>query len=301
MRISQQITRTIKADLANYLTYLRNLNRQRNPIESVHQLRVSCRRLYNFFWVYRALFVRKAVERWLAHFEHVIDELSDARDLDVQLQNLKALRRNFQKEGRKTLGIEEVIGRTQKRRKDIELTLAKYLKQRRHEAMAKQIRLSLPKMAAKTRKLSKQEFEALGLKRIRKRAVALYAMRSYARRRSDVSSLHRLRIRAKRLRFTMEALQPVFDKTLNGPLAVVRDVQKHLGIMHDYDVWMAELETYRRDDEHFMGMKLLLSAMMKEVRQKRDASYLKFFAVWQKSVENGLWVRLQDGVLNRKV
>jgi putative phosphoesterase len=52
---------------------------------------------------------------------------------------------------------------------------------------------------------------------------------------------HRLRIAAKRLRYAMEALRPLFGAPLEGPLADVKSLQEVLGALHDCDVWIASV------------------------------------------------------------
>ena len=54
-----------------------------------------------------------------------------------------------------------------------------------------------------------------------------------------VAELHRMRIAAKHLRYTLEIFAPLYGKALRKPLKVVKEIQELLGEIHDCDVWIA--------------------------------------------------------------
>ena len=60
---------------------------------------------------------------------------------------------------------------------------------------------------------------------------------------TDLVTLHRLRIAAKRLRYTLEAFGEVLPAA-QAPLALVVDLQNHLGTLHDADVAAAKARDY---------------------------------------------------------
>lgn len=57
----------------------------------------------------------------------------------------------------------------------------------------------------------------------------------------DVQGLHRLRIHVKRLRYTLEVLEPAFPRPLGGLLQDLKDLQAELGSHHDHAVLEAHL------------------------------------------------------------
>ncbi len=63
----------------------------------------------------------------------------------------------------------------------------------------------------------------------------------------NVYKLHEMRIAGKRLRYTMEVFQPVYTRytdagaEFGAALQVVKDLQEHLGVLHDADVLVPEI------------------------------------------------------------
>lgn len=57
----------------------------------------------------------------------------------------------------------------------------------------------------------------------------------------DLDGHHKLRIAAKRLRYTVELFDPSPDETDDSPSRHIAEMQDHLGDMHDCDVWIGTL------------------------------------------------------------
>lgn len=64
----------------------------------------------------------------------------------------------------------------------------------------------------------------------------LLAFAPYADNPANVTELHDLRIAAKRLRYTLELFRFAFPSELNGLIDEVKEIQEHIGNMHDADV-----------------------------------------------------------------
>lgn len=91
-------------------------------------------------------------------------------------------------------------------------------------------------------------------------AVAAKAMRKIAARRiaavreglaaledpSDADGLHDLRIRAKRLRYVLEAAEPALGRAAGDGARAASDLQTLLGDIHDVDVLLSWLRTHRK-------------------------------------------------------
>jgi hypothetical protein len=74
--------------------------------------------------------------------------------------------------------------------------------------------------------------------------VRLNEMLSYAPYVSDpsyVTELHDLRIAAKRLRYTLELFRFAFPSEVNGMIDEVKEIQEHIGDMHDADVMIERM------------------------------------------------------------
>ena len=57
----------------------------------------------------------------------------------------------------------------------------------------------------------------------------------------DILNHHKMRIRAKWLRYTMEAFSPLYADELSGEIKLVKQFQDTLGEMHDCDVWIESI------------------------------------------------------------
>jgi hypothetical protein len=65
---------------------------------------------------------------------------------------------------------------------------------------------------------------------------------------ANVTEIHNLRIAAKRLRYTLELFRFAFPSKVGELIDEVKEIQEHIGEMHDADVMRARvLETLNRD------------------------------------------------------
>ena len=106
----------------------------------------------------------------------------------------------------------------------------------------------------------------------------------------DVEGHHRLRIAAKRLRYSTE----LFDRTPRGsdpsPPERIAEMQDHLGDMHDCDVWIGtlrkNLKKYLKNDRdqtpEFRAAEWLLGEFVRR-RAKNYREALELWAEWRRS------------------
>jgi hypothetical protein len=108
---------------------------------------------------------------------------------------------------------------------------------------------------------------------------------------ANVTELHAMRISAKRLRYTLEAFDDLFNGRLKTFISVVRKLQDQLGLIHDLDVWIqfvpAFIEEERARIVGYFGsdgpLKRLLPGLLafQNSRQAlREAAYNEFLASW---------------------
>jgi hypothetical protein len=125
-----------------------------------------------------------------------------------------------------------------------------------------------------------------------------------------VAELHEMRIAAKRLRYTLELIAPLYDGTMDEPIDRVKKIQEHLGSIHDADVLVPELEAHlletlksRRKDAvvssveggHFEAAAGLLT-LCRRKRDERGERFDKFNALWQRLREEAFFERLRATV-----
>ncbi len=57
-----------------------------------------------------------------------------------------------------------------------------------------------------------------------------------------------MRIAAKRLRYTLEIIRPIYSGTLDATLEAIKQVQTLLGEVHDCDVWQQQLDLFGKKE-----------------------------------------------------
>jgi len=76
-----------------------------------------------------------------------------------------------------------------------------------------------------------------------------------------VEELHNLRIAAKRLRYTLELFRFAFPNELAALIDEIKEIQEHIGNMHDADVMIERMLETINSDSSSRGMRLTDMAM----------------------------------------
>jgi hypothetical protein len=119
---------------------------------------------------------------------------------------------------------------------------------------------------AKARKVKRidcrEPVDANARRIIATRLAELLSYTSYVDDPGNVVELHDMRIAAKRLRYTLELFRFAFPRELEGHINEIKQIQEHIGDMHDADVMIARVvETLNRDaDERALRLIEIASA-----------------------------------------
>jgi len=107
--------------------------------------------------------------------------------------------------------------------------------------------------------------------------------------------LHEMRIAAKRFRYTMEALAPLFDGGLEPWVRAARRIQTDLGEIHDCDVWISQTLPGFLDEEraHAADLGPGIDALLRDRRRRRSGTYRAFLGFWKKLRREEAWVKLK--------
>jgi hypothetical protein len=141
---------------------------------------------------------------------------------------------------------------------------------------------------------------------IETRLSEMLAYESYVANQEAVSELHKMRIAAKRLRYTLEIFQDAYSAyseigpQIKATLREIEQIQEHLGTIHDADVLVPQLNQHLAhlvkagygtdrwgapvagvhdvDYDACLG----LIAVCRQLRAEREKTYDKFLDRWQK-------------------
>ena len=127
---------------------------------------------------------------------------------------------------------------------------------------------------------------------------------------------HEMRIAAKRLRYTLEACNKLYDKNLSGSIKRVKGLQTLLGDLHDCDVWIdlipSVLESEKKRTMDYFGNDAFFSVirpgilfLLENRMKERERIHAEFVEYWEKLVNDDFFEVLkkqaQEPLLSHKL
>jgi CHAD domain-containing protein len=254
-------------------------------------------------------FDAKKIDKWRSRIRRVTKGLGAARDLDVQIEFLEQFLAGLdEKDKRHRPGVERLTLRLRQDRAAVQPKAVKTLDAlEKGNAMA-EMHGELEKVLFLLRHRgvtvqSPYVFERAAT-HIRQRVQTLRADEQTLADPSDVPGHHQLRIDAKRLRYTMEICDPVYDGQLGPAIKAVKKVQSLLGDIHDCDVWAEDVEAFMAAERErtieyfghhgpFNRLKPGLERLIDERRRCRAETFDRLVEHWTRLSEEGFWDRLE--------
>ena len=224
-------------------------------VEAVHKMRVASRRLRASMDAYESICQRKPFKRAYRTVKRAADLLGNARDTDVMQQHVQALLDSVP--GEEQAGLRWFLERLTSYRKACQHEFEVYLSQLDAGAFQETVEDCLPAANATPEPISPiplQEVPALTGQQARRIAQAKLADLQSSSDDIDqpyaVRALHRLRIAAKRLRYTLEIFENVLPAACKPIVKQLAQLQEDLGQVHDSDVLIALLRLCLGSQEH---------------------------------------------------
>ncbi|WP_299027268.1 CHAD domain-containing protein [uncultured Thermanaerothrix sp.] len=280
--------------------------RANEDIEPVHRMRVACRRLRSLLPVFGPHLAPKQYKRWRRTFRKLGRALGEARDTDVHIERVKDFLSGL--EGKERLGVARLLLRLRQQRAALQGEVLAALSAFEQSQVADEMRTLLVPLAAAVKGMTwslvkEPELYHLAKQTIHERLEAFLAFREYVGRPECVNELHLMRIRAKHLRYTLEAFAPLYGDDLKHYIQIARTCQELLGAVHDLDVWLlylpqfSEQELERTCDYYghtrpFARLRSGLEAFEEFCREERQKIYVRFRDAWQNWMAEGIWDRL---------
>lgn len=216
-----------------------------SDIKGVHDMRVASRRLRSALRDFLPLFPNRVPRKRL---KRIAAALGDVRDEDVALKVLDELRAKA--EGAVIAGIEQLIDERRWRRERARARLEEAIKEPElaelREKFASALQWTLKDSdnqhsESRQGRIKMINFRQAGIKIILLRHAELQQLGESLYRPFEMKPLHRLRIRAKRLRYAIELFAKCGSECFMEFAREVAGLQKSLGELHDCDVWIEDL------------------------------------------------------------
>lgn len=278
-----------------------------DDVEYVHKTRVTSRRLRATMPLFKACFRKKEFSEWLCEIKKVTRLLGNARDLDVQLvfieQYMEKLNSTAEKEG-----LDALVNAHKDQRNSIQPTVVGGLEELKATDVLEELRKFCEKTVAEQTKDAFDPQKVLEKARwhISFRLDDFLAMENYVHLENEILKHHKMRIYAKKLRYTMEAFASLYQNKLAQEIATIKAFQDALGEMHDCDVWTEYIPKFMQETNSKTKskpkkktdakVKHALLNFLTFVKEKRQQHYIQFVRYWDENQKKGSFVQLRKTI-----
>ena len=253
--------------------------------EAIHQMRIAARRLRVALKVFGQMLPGDTAERFEREFQWLGRSLGDLRDLDVQTENFRVYQQTIDAGDSQELGGYELHLR--RARAEARDSLHAVFAASRYATLMTsfaEVLEGAPSAAALRRWRSYRIGD--GIKKILRKSVR--RVRRAGRKIGNdtpAEHLHRLRIRAKRLRYELEFFREIYP-SLDKTAKATKHLQDVLGEHQDACTAAARLTAYARSirprGSRSQAVPGAFGVLLQQERQKAEAMRLAFPAEWRR-------------------
>lgn len=278
--------------------------RQGQDIEYIHRMRVASRRMRSTLTLFGEHLPKQKRSHIARDVRDVTQALGEARDLDVQLESLKAALPELGS-ARYVPGLRRLELRLEQQRKEIQGHVNHAMDELEQDDTLNRIEQWIAPFLSDTGNvfLYSPALYELAFVGINARIQALLGHVPYIHDPANITELHAMRISAKRLRYTLEAFDDLYSGKLKPFISQTKSMQDELGLVHDLDVWIAlvprfiseerdRITTYFGHDGPIKRLLPGLVAFQKSRMALRDAAYQDYIGHWDKLEAEQVWPRL---------
>jgi CHAD domain-containing protein len=239
--------------------------RSKSSEKSIHDLRVKTRRLIAVLDLAQALSGRNGIDKLRRRFKKVLKSMGPLRDLQVQLENVSQI-----PQGRVVADFKDGLQRRERRYiKRIPAELRRGTKHR----LARDIKELMSELDHSSQVLGDSRI-VRSVERVVKsrRNEFLKAERRFQRLKpANEEALHEMRIALKKMRYVVEAAQPVLDPSAKQGAREMRTFQQMMGDSRDLEMLRTELEKWARKK----GKKIAVVPALERLQEKRQDLFKK--------------------------
>ncbi|MHB8813723.1 MAG: CYTH and CHAD domain-containing protein [Steroidobacteraceae bacterium] len=268
--------------------------------EPLHRLRVTARRMETVLSLFRAR-LPLGLRRSRPTLKHLLDALGAVRDADIRIEAVGSFRASVPEGDR--AGLDPLLQHLQLERAWVRSKMLRTLDAKRTRAWLDGLPDHLARTTLPTQSASSRDDPALTVvpDLIRKRYRKLCKCARKLTRKSSIGEFHKVRVRAKKLRYALEVLAPTYAKPAEKMLAALHKLQSGLGTQHDADViarYLTQLAT--RPPASFTPVTLFLMGRMAEAQARQAARMsVKIERPWRK-VRGRRWNALRRRMGKRR-
>lgn len=279
-----------------------------DDIERVHQSRVASRRMRAGLSFFDKCFSAKKTKKWRKEIRKLTKNLGLARDRDVQIQFIKEFLSNLNEEQKQyERGVKRLLLRLEQNRQKLQPKVVKSVDAINSGGVLVDMHGEIEKVLFISRgediPLQSHFVFQHTQERVNRQLQELLSHQDSLANPSDKDGHHLMRISAKRLRYTLEICDLVFNGELKEMIKAVKKAQTYLGDIHDYDVWEDYLEQFIIKEKqrmvqylgHSRSFTLIqkgLDYLKSECVKRRDILFGEFVEYWNRISDEGLWDKL---------
>lgn len=272
-------------------------------IEFLHHTRVMSRRIRNTLTVFSPFIGKKTTKRWFSSFKNLTKSLTKVRDLDVQIAFLEKEISDIS-EQKFLAGLQRLLLRKQQLREKKQTGVKQSILDFEKEKTLTEIQLFIDNNPFDSENFSPpNELKRLGHLEIEKLTKICFSYVPFITSPDNTDALHSLRIAMKNLRYTTELFQPIYPE-LESLISTLKKFQDDLGEIHDYDVWLADLDCFLTEEKQritkfygqtgpFNFIKPGINYIIDDIKSRKIQVHVKFLERWNEQFQNQFWSNLR--------
>lgn len=267
-------------------------------IEALHDMRVAARRLRAAMSAFRP-FLGPRVERFREQLGWVAAALGEVRDLDVQLERMAEWR--AEAAPGQELALDAVGALLNARRQVARTRMLAALNSRRYDILVERFASLLRRGSPRSWTIGREPILQVAPDLLEKRYRRLRRLGDAITPASPPEAYHMLRIEAKKVRYALEFVGPIYGKPATDFAGRLTALQDLLGLHQDADVAVEMLRDMALVSGRKLGPETLLVMGGISERYRRHAGELRLgFPALYRKISGAEWKTLRKTVEGRR-
>ena len=274
--------------------------------EIIHRVRIASRRLRNGIKLLQDCTPDEQVINWQDELGRITRRLSNARDLDIQI-NLISHAYEDHMDIRHKPGYRRLLLRLNQKRTKSQQKIEKAIQEMQEEEMLPQMHSQLEKWSV-VKEIPSQPAPILfeqAYAAITQLLDDFLSYQKYIHSPNNADKLHAMRIAGKNLRYTLEIFAPLYGHALQPHIQIMQQLQEELGELHDNDVWLnwlpkfieeeqAKITDYFGMDEPIQQLLPGFHHLIDDRKQAREENLLSIMSTWEILQGENAWQILKE-------